>query len=512
MLETRTKWEQTPSVWFKWLNAAKANHYLWLDILVITLLCIPLTQLTAGTLIPLERYITFGDTPFFLNRGVLLLRGIVDEGFVYTLTYPILVAITYIFTHNLIVTGVILNRLAFYALILGTYLLSRIFYNRQVGWLSVFVVAINVTFFSATRLAQPFLTFYALVIWCVLAYVWVVRRPNLLTATLLGLILTVTFYARLEGGSYIVLIPLAAWQVYRSTGRIHLPIQIILVGCSIFAAGAIFYFAILSRISDTGSGDVFTFLTILRSNSPLEQFWARAVQTGQALLGGVSVLVTVGALLGVLQRKPHDRAANGLFLLLIDIGIANLFVLSAVPKVYIGEVSVPFLSVLGAAFAVRLAARWRWTTPFLVIMMVAVLLPGIVNLIRYASIPYMDYRQSPSGQAAAAVDNWLRTNGYQDTEVYTFCSGVTPYSESNFHVIYRMAFGDRQSADQANSPRQLLPMLREKQKLFMRCNNDINIPYRDWNDFLEHPANFPIQLQEIGRIGDYTLYKVISQP
>jgi 4-amino-4-deoxy-L-arabinose transferase-like glycosyltransferase len=483
-----------------------------LDILIISLLCIPLAQLTAGTLIPLERYITFGDSPFFLNRGVLLLRGIVDEGFVYTFTYPVLVAIIYAFTHNLIVTGVILNALAYYALILGTYLLGRLFYKRQVGWLSAFIVAFNHTFFLTTRLTQPFLTFYALVVWCVLVYVWVVRRPSILTAILLGLILTVTFYARLEGGSYIILIPLAAWQVYRSTGKIRLPILITVIGCSIFALGAIFYLAILSRISDTSNGDVFTFLTILRSSSPLQQFWARAVETGQMLLGGVSVLVTAGALLGVFWREPDDSAANCLFLLLIDIGIANLFVLSAVPKLYMAVVSVPFLAVLCAAFIIRFAARWRWTTPFLVIGMVIVLSPGIVSLIQYASFPHTDYRQSPTGQIAAAVDNWLTANGYQDTEVYTFCSGVITYSESNFHLIYRMAFGDRHSPKQANSPLQLMPILREKQKLFMRCNNDVNIPYRDWNDFLEHPANFPDQLQEIGRVGDYIFYKVVAQP
>lgn len=177
----------------------RAHHFLLLDLVLLIAICIPLTDLVEGTLIPREQYITWADNPWYLNRGALLARGVAEGAFVYTLAYPVLVALVNYFTHDLIATGLLINRVMHSVLIIGTYGLGRIFYNRRIAWVAALLMSLNTLVYLAARMTQPFLMFYALVVVCVLAYALLVRRPTIWSAVLFGLVLLVTLYTRLEG-------------------------------------------------------------------------------------------------------------------------------------------------------------------------------------------------------------------------------------------------------------------------------------------------------------------------
>src|SRR5262245_38254326 len=119
----------------EWLSRLlRANHYLILDLIILIAICIPLTYIVEVTLIPREEYVVWGDNPWYLNRGALLARGVADGAFVYTLAYPVLVSIVNSLTHDLIATGLFINRVMHSILIIGTYGLGRVFYNRRIAW------------------------------------------------------------------------------------------------------------------------------------------------------------------------------------------------------------------------------------------------------------------------------------------------------------------------------------------------------------------------------------------
>ncbi len=486
----------------------RANHYLFLDLVILIAICIPLTALVEGTLIPLERYVTWADNPWYLNRGALLTRGVADSAFVYTLFYPILVSLVNNFTHDLIATGILINRVVHSVLIIGTYGLGRIFYNRRIAWIAALLISLNIYVFMSTRLTQPFLMFYALVVVCVLAYALLVRRPTIWSAILCGFVLLITLYTRLEGITYTLLIPLAAWQIYRSTRSAKLALRLAVISSSIVAVGTIYYASVMLQHSDFQTGPAFTLLIMLRTTPfPWKDLWDRFMETLYTLTMGWPAIVTIGALVWVAWNQRRDRAANGLFVLLILIGFINLFVLSIRPKLYVSMSSFTFVGLLFAAFIVRLQSRWRWLWSICVLAILSVAVLGLINLVQYAATPRDDYRVSRLGLDAVRVDAWLAGQGLQDTEIYTFCSPLTSYSRSNFHLIYRLGLREVWNDDLYNSPRQLLPVLHEQGKLFMRCAEE-GIFFSDWENFLGESANVEAAFQEIGRVDNYVFYEV----
>mgnify|MGYP000675111509 FL=1 len=195
--------------------------------------------------------------------------------------------------------------------------------------------------------------------------------------------------------------------------------------------GAIYYVSVMVQNSDSQNAPAFALLILLRTTPfPWDELLLRVRDTVSSLTGGWLILVTIGALAGLLWNQRRDRAANGLFVLLILCGATNLFLLSIQPKLYIGASSLPFLGVLFAAFVVRLQSRWRWLWPACVLAIVAVAIVGLINLAQYATGSREDYRQSRLAQDAAQVDAWLAGQGLQDTEIHTFCAPLISYSQN----------------------------------------------------------------------------------
>jgi 4-amino-4-deoxy-L-arabinose transferase-like glycosyltransferase len=485
----------------------RANQYLLLDVFIILLLCIPLTDWVAGTLVPLERYVIWGDNPWYLNRGALLSRGLADGAFVYTLTYPVLVFLVNNLFHDLILTGIVINRIAHTVLIVGTYLLGRAYFNRRVAWLATLLISMNSLIFIAMRITQSYPIFYALVVVCVLVYTLLVHRPGVWTAALFGLTLTVTFYTRLEGISYSLLIPLAVWQIYRSRKSVRVAVLIGFISGLIVLIGAAFYFVVISRNSDPNNGVAFALLGLLRTQPfPWDVFLRRAVGTLDSLTSGWFAIVSIGALVGLIWHDRRERTGNLLMLLLIGINAANLFLLSIEPKAYIGAPSLTFLGLLFSAFLIRVRSRWQWGWSIAALAAMLVCLYGVNNIAIYAVSPREDYRLSRLGQDAVAVDTWLIEQGFKDTEVFTFCSSLISYSQSNFHLIYRLGIRDMHAEDWYNSPNQLLPTIHERGELFMRCPNEIY--YRDWENFFADSARVDQYFKEIANLNGYIFYQI----
>lgn len=501
--------QHLPSFRMRLSSLLRANHYLLLDVLILLAICVPLSYLVVVPYLTSPAFVTWGDNPWYLNRGALFARGLADDAFVYTVAYPLLVTVVNFFTHDLIAAGALINRFMFTVLVTGTYGMGRVFYGRRIAWIAALLISLNaVSVHPAARHTQTFLMFYAVVVVCVLCYALFVRRPNLWTALLFGVMLTIALYTRLEGITYGGLILVGAWQIYRASGSKRKALTLAFVSGVIVALGALYYLSVMARFSGSQDGPVFALFIMLRTVPfPWNELFERITGSFTSITVGWPAVVTVGAVAGVLWTRRKDRASNALFVLLVLMTVANLFFLSIRPKYQVGGTGVTFLGMLFAVFVVRLQERWRRLWPVSVLLVMSAAIFGLTALTQYLALPRDDYHLSKFGQDAARVDAWLAERGLQSTEIYTFCSSLISYSQSNFHLVYRLGIRDMNSPEWYNSPLNLFPMLREKHQLFMHCDSE-QIYFKDWEAYMDGPPPTTFTLHEIGRVDDYVFYEV----
>src|SRR5258708_35781053 len=96
----------------------------------------------------------------------------------------------------------LVNTLSIFAALLGTYLLARRFFPRPVGVLAALILGLNASFIFVGHLFQNHILFIALALWCVLAYLNLIRRPTILSAVVLGVLLIHAFFTRAGGVGY----------------------------------------------------------------------------------------------------------------------------------------------------------------------------------------------------------------------------------------------------------------------------------------------------------------------
>jgi hypothetical protein len=173
---------------------------------------------------------------------------------------------------------------------------------------------------------------------------------------------------------------------------------------------------------------------------------------------------------------------------------------------------VPFFSLVIAAIVWRRLFIGRWRGRVAVLLLIAAICqPGIGQVIRLLNRPSVNYRESEYALDAVEVDRWLAEQGWQNTEIYTLCGQLLPFTRHNFHLIYRLGLRNLDGTSLNswwNSPHNLLPYIREHNLLFMACSTDS--VYKDWDTFLENPSGYAERLQEAGQVGDFVFYRVVS--
>ncbi len=448
------------------------------------------------------------DNAWYMNRAYLIWRGVLDDVFVYNLAHPTLMGAINLIVNELPRAAIMVNWLAMTGVIVGTYLLGRVFFNRPVAWLAVLIISTNVALYGSARLLHPFLLMQAVLVWTVLAYWRLTRARTPAAAALLGLMLALALYTRLEGAAYAVLLPAAGAVIYRETGAALRALRLVLIGGAVFGVGLALYAWVLLSHSDAGGG-AFSMLALLQTQ-PI--FWDnlshRWMETLQYLSATWAVWVWAVALAGVVWSGPRWRCASYLLAGLVLLHVAYLFLLSTWPSDRYANNSLAFVALLFAAGLWQGYRRWLRLRLLVPLAMVAACLPGLILLDRYAARPPVSYWEHERAQAALAVDAWLAQEGYMDTEIYTLCQSFIPFSYANFHIIYRLSVKSQSDPTLWNSPAQLLPRLRAENKLLMTCPN--RVWYLDWADYFEQPESLPEQLQEIGRVDDYVFYRVVA--
>jgi 4-amino-4-deoxy-L-arabinose transferase-like glycosyltransferase len=476
------------------------------DLGLILLLCLPVYFLALTTQIGDQ--IGFGDNPWYLNRAFLIGKGVLDDSYVYTIVYPLLTAALNAVTHELILSGMAVNALALCGLSVGVYLLGRALYNRPVGLLAAIVITANPSLYTLGRLFSADTVFMLAVLACVLAALLAVRRPGFGTAALLGFLVTVTMYTRFEGSAYAILFLVVAWVVYR-TRRDWRPAAGLVVSSSILGAGTLYYFSIFGRELKPDSRSTFALVQML-TTVPFraDLFSNRVTDALVNTLAHWPIWAWWVVFAGVIWSNTRYRLLNFALICLIALNIAYIFVLSGWPfESYLSHY-LPVFAVLFAASLWHLTpSQWRVIVIPLLVALVTV--PGLLRLLDYSKTSPGVFRTSPLAADAAQIDAWLAERNWQTTEVYSLCPPVVPFSKSYLHLIYRLA-PNYNSADNWNSPRHLIPQMRETRKLLLVCSAPIY--FADWQAYFADPGMYADRLEEVGRIGDYVFYAASNAP
>ncbi len=454
------------------------------------------------------------DTAWYLNRAHLLWRGVFDDAFVYTLSFPALVGAMNLLTHDLVTASMIVNALALSSVLTGTYLLGRVLYNRPIAWIGVVVLVTtwNFTFLEAVQ--QPFMLFNAAIVWCVLTCWLMARSPRNLTAVLFGLALVFALFTRLEGGLYCILLIPAIGYIYRSTHDWRQALGAALISGAIFGLAAAFYGVVIVQNAEPGTegAGFFSLLNMLRSGRiPLDVLSRRYTDT---LVTGIvawwPLWVWWLVLAGLIWDNPRYRTMNLALAFFLVFNLVYAFILSPWPLARYIRHYVPFLSLLIGAIVWRpsFIEHWRGRVAMLLVL-AAICQPGIGQVIRLINRPVLNYQESEYALDVVAVDRWLAERGWQNTEIFTLCGQLLPFTRSHFHLIYRNSL---RNLDGTNgwwdSPGTLLPYIREHDLLFMACSPDS--VWKDWDTFLDDPSGYAEQLQEVGRIDEYVFYQVVA--
>jgi hypothetical protein len=483
---------------------------LWRDLLILGLLLIPLTYGLVNAQVNAERLI-WTDGPWYLNRATLIERGIWPEFYVYTLGHPLLVSVIDRLTGgDLIAAGVIVNRLGTALFLIGTYLLGHLFFSRQVGLLAFLMTLCSVFIRNLNRLLHPFVLFYGLTTMTLIAFWFAIKRPGYLSAFVLGMFVNACLFTRFEGVSYVILILIAGFVVFRQAGW-KLALKVVATGGITFMVGFGFYMSVLLTTADTSSGSAFTFLALLRQQPfPVDALVQRFLLTVQSqtfywspIILGVAV---ASAIWGI--RRGWRTLGYVTCLLMLVVNFLNQFVLSIEPIYRQSGPIYPVVAVLFMDILIRLRNRfpvWRY---LILIPILLVVLPEMFVLMRLSMRPAQDYRQFADYQAAQALDQYVQEANLDDREIYTFCYKVPVYSHSQLQVIYRLTFRDLDSPTWWNSPENLFARMAATGALYLDCEAD-DKPYlaRDWREWYEGTLTTTYQLEQVGMVNGFELFE-----
>lgn len=452
----------------------------------------------------------WGDTPWYLNRAPLLREGILREPFVYTLGFPIAVSVFQIFTGNLLAAAILINRIAAWGFTVGSYMVGHMFFGRKVGLLTFLLTVCCTLLRWISRHLQPHLLFFATVVFIVIAFWLLLRFPGIRAALFMGVMVNISFFTRFEGIIYTILLPIAGIILYRKYGWFA-AFKVVLISGIVIGIGFVYYMAVLIPASDPTYRGSFSLLTVfLQDPFPTEVLWTRFTQMLDSFFIIWQFPVWIIGLIAGIQgwRRGDNRLGYGICLLILGINVFIQYVIATEPHYRILGPVYPFIVILFLDFFIQVGKRFPKWKYFAVAPIVFLINGEVLRINLLAMRPVPDVRSYPEYQAAQSLDLWIEANGYSDKLIFTFCRTIIPFTNSKIEIMYRLAFRDEQSPDNWNSPENLFELMSLDGSLFMTCPDYDKIVYwRDWRDWLEGKSDIPYTLVEVGRNGDFILYR-----
>ncbi len=471
-------------------------------VIFITLICILVSIFVIST--QTTDQLTFGDTPWYLNRAHLIWQGVLPDLFVYTLAFPAFIGLIDLVVHDPVLSAILASGLLLWLILLGTYLMGRWLYGSQrIAWLAVLLTAISASMLGTLRIFSPFAAFTAAMIWCIVAFLFVLRHPGYVSAALLGIALALALYTRFEGVAYTFAIPLAAWIVARRGNRRQARQVFLTAGVmlAILALPFVVNFAQVRQSLDSGLSANVTGIFSLLNRTPIEWdvIWRRVTDSITGLLFHWTALAWIVVFAGVIWASPRHRAAQWFCIGLVGYNVLYSFLLDIWPSPGYFGFSLPFIALIIAATLeqmIRRGAYWK----FAVLPLFALLiLPGLLTFAQLSvESPPFAYRSSDLARTGAALDAWIQSQGLAQAHIYTFCGAITPFSRADFQIIYRLQFTTGWDV-----PDRLIPQMRRDNALLMTCGSAV--PYPNWRALLQQAS--PPGFHEVGHFDPYIFYR-----
>jgi len=443
------------------------------------------------------------DNPWYLNRGRLIWMGEFADLWAYNLTFPTLVGALDLLVQDVVLAGMLTNALILGLLMIGVYSLGLHVYGRRtVSRLAVVFLLINLIFLFVLRLFWAVVPFMTAIVWCLLAARYAIRRPGIISAILLGLCLALAIYTRLEGIMYSLLIPIAAFVLYRQGKRAAamrlIAIAGVTLGLLVVPYGLSFLTTLQNRVPGLGSEATGIFSIMSYAPAGWDVMWRRATDLWTATLRQWHPLAWLTAAAGALWAAPRYRAGNLIFAALLVYILAYSYVLSIWPFPPIMAPHLPFFALLLAS-AIDQGIVMLGRRRLLAAIPIAIILAsGLFFLTQVAVVvPPFYYRQSPLADVGHRFDVWRAEQGWQDRGIHTFCGELMPFSRAQFFPIYRLQF-----ATAMTLPENVFQRMRERDELLALCDK---IDYSDWQALFENST--PPELMIAGQFDQYTFYE-----
>lgn len=293
--------------------------------------------------------INFLDNFWYLNRARLIWQGTLPDLFVYALSYPVVVGALDLVVKDVILSAMITNTVLLWCALVGVYILGEwLFGRRRISWLAVVLMLSNAYLFDVLRLFWATLPFMTAVVWSVIACIYVIRRPTIGKALLLGAILALATYTRVEGTMYAIFIPIASAIVYRQRRDLRLALTIFFTAGLVLAVLCIPFalnFIYVNRNIDHEVSDAVTGIISLVNRTPIAWsiIWRRMTDTLTGMLSIWPMLAWIVVIAGVIWASPRIRTAQWICVALIGFNVFYTFVLAIWPGTVHIVFFIPFL-------------------------------------------------------------------------------------------------------------------------------------------------------------------------
>lgn len=443
-----------------------------------------------------------GDTAWILNRGHVYFHGSADSFWVYTLTYPLLVGAVDLLVHNLALAAILVSTLSICVILIGTYLLARMFFARNAAWLSVLLLIGNTGFVTIANTLQNHILFMAVVLWIVLLSIYVARNPTNLGAILLGVLLGIALYTRLEGACYSIILLPVMWAIRRKTGNWRKALRLGAISGIIFLFALVFFYVNYVKDVDPNpaTNDTIGNVRILTTVPVRWDIMSRRLtDTFTGTIGQWPLWAWWLVLGWLIWQGRRSWVPSVICLAVIVFNFLYILALVFWPDPHYLSHYLPFFALLFGAALVYFA-RQKILRPFVTLAVVAASIPGFLLVLNYPS-PFA-YQGSAAQQMGMAVDQWVSDQHLQNTPIYTLCNGILPFSQSN--IQYVQIFSNNLNL---NTPDIIVQRVKANNGLFMTCSEPTY--WLNWKQFLytTDPGNLQERLRQVGQVNDYTLFE-----
>ncbi len=458
----------------------------------------------------------YKDGWWYLSRAWQHTHGIFDHLSFYTLAYPLLVGAINWLVYDLPLSGMIANAIILLFMAFGIYLIGRLFFSRAVALSSVFIFMLNGRLLYHIRMFNADLLFMAAVTWMVIIAALLVRTTRRVWAVVLAVLVGMSPYIRFESLIHGTLVLAVAAIFYKAKcGSQTLIKQALTIGVIVGLLWLTYAIWFLSGADNLANA------TYSQAIDRLESWLQNTASTYQPL-DWVTVSVGILGLIYSFTKSRHRlrkrEAALKLGFLIVPAALVPIYVTfaSPVPDFRFAFHVLPCLAIIYGIVVSRLYQSKAAAT--LVSILLCIYALTALEAVRDLPSP-MSFQSDASAVAARHasinVQLWKRRNGYQNATTRTICTNLMIFAQFDLRLPFTtLSFSSKESSP----PRRVLPSMAERSELLLVCPIS-EIPMRNierrspWIELYKYLNTTPVlsendPLEEIGRIGEYRIYRV----